>query len=61
MRTSMKLGIMLAPVAFLAACGSGDIDTVSKGQELQDLQSAYQSRAITDKEYEEQKEQVLDK
>lgn len=57
----MRYLMMLAPVAFLAACGSDDINTVSKGQELQDLQSAYQSRAITDKEYEDQKEQVLDK
>lgn len=57
----MRYFYMVAPVAFLAACGSSDIDTVSKGQELQDLQSAYQSRAITDKEYEEQKEEVLEK
>ena len=57
----MRYWMMLAPVAFLAACGSDEVNTVSKGQQLQDLQSAYQSRAITDSEYEEQKDEVLDK
>ena len=57
----MRYVMMLAPLAFLAACVANEVPAVSKGQELQDLQSAYQSRAITDKEYEEQKEDVLDK
>ncbi len=57
----MRYFFMLAPVAVLAACGANEVPAVSKGQELQDLQSAYQSRAITDKEYEEQKEEVLEK
>jgi hypothetical protein len=44
----------------LAACGSDDAPPVSKGQQLNDLQKAYQNRAITDDEYEEEKENVLD-
>lgn len=50
---------MLATL-FLAACGSDDVPPVSKGQQLNDLQSAYKNRAITEGEYEDQKEQVLD-
>ncbi len=50
----------LALPLFLAACGSDNPPPVSKGQQLQDLQGAYQNRAITDDEYEDQKGKILD-
>lgn len=45
---------------FLAACGSDHHPPVSKGEQLNDLQSAYKNRAITDDEYDDQKEDILD-
>ena len=57
--------LMLAPVAFtalmLSACGSDPELAGTEGQELTDLQNAYKNRAITPDEYEEQKEEVLDR
>lgn len=55
----------LLPLAFvsclmLAACGSDEPPPVSKGQQINDLQQAYKNHAITDDEYEDQKEEVLD-
>ena len=50
----------LACALFLTACGSDHTPPVSKGAQLNDLQSAYQNRAITDDEYEDQKEEILD-
>lgn len=48
----------------LAGCGGADVTnqntTVSKGQQLIDLQKAYKSGAITKEEFEDQKKQVLD-
>ncbi len=50
----------------LAACGGGGADstvhntTVSKGQALVDLKKAYDSGAISEKEYEKQREKILD-
>lgn len=49
----------------LSGCGGGGSKTTvnhritTKGQELLDLQRARDSGAITDSEYEEQREQVL--
>lgn len=45
----------------LAACSSDPVPPVSKGRQLQDLQGAYQNRAITDSEYEDEKEKILDR
>lgn len=51
----------------LAACGGGGADanihatTVSKGQELIDLQKALESGVIDQDEYEDQKEAILDR
>jgi len=59
--------MILSSVVLLSACGGGDSDnslqatTVSRGQELIDLQKAYESGAISEKEYKDQKEQILDK
>lgn len=50
----------IACVLFLAGCGSDNPPPVSKGQQLNDLQNAYQNRAITDEEYKDQKEEILD-
>jgi hypothetical protein len=45
----------------LTACGSDEpVPPVSKGEQLTDLQRAYQDRAITDDEYEDEKDKILD-
>jgi uncharacterized membrane protein len=50
----------------LAACGGGGADntvhntTVSKGQALIDLKKAYDAGAISEREYNKQREQILD-
>ncbi len=48
----------------LSGCGSSTNTTVetkqTKGQQLIDLQEAYESGAISEEEYEELKERVLD-
>ena len=59
--------LMLALPLGVAACGGGGADvrtsttTVSKGQELTDLKKALDSGAITQKEYEKLREEVLDR
>ncbi|HRQ60622.1 MAG TPA: hypothetical protein PLO23_03780 [Alphaproteobacteria bacterium] len=45
----------------LAACGSGPAEPDTTGQQLLDLQDAYKNRAITPDEYEDQKEEILDR
>lgn len=45
----------------LVACGSDPELSGTKGQELLDLQNAHKERAITSDEYEDQKEEVLDR
>jgi hypothetical protein len=50
----------------LAACGGGtdtqvSTTSVSKGQELMDLQTARNSGVISQDEYEDQKEKILDR
>ena len=52
-------------LATVAACGGGDADVetttnnTTVGQELLDLQAALQSGAITQDEYDEQREKIL--
>lgn len=53
--------LMFAALPLLMACGSDDVYPVSKGQQLTDLQQAYQNRAITDSEYKDEKEKILDR
>ena len=50
----------------LVACGGGpsskaEVSTQTLGQEMMDLKSAYESGAITEKEYEKAKKQLLKK
>lgn len=56
------------PIVFLTACGGGtevksqtNTTNVSQGQELMDLQKAHDSGAISNSDYEKQKEKILDR
>jgi UDP-N-acetylmuramoylalanine-D-glutamate ligase len=63
---ALIMGMALSGLLMLAACGGGGADstvnntTVSKGQALIDLKNAYESGAISKKEYEDQREQILE-
>jgi hypothetical protein len=67
MMNKFILTFLYAGTLMLAACGGGDSETslqattVSAGQELIDLQKAYQSGVITEPEYNAAKEKILDK
>ncbi len=63
-----SLGLIVAlglPALAVSACGSDDGRTVvktestSRGQQLIDLQRAYENGAISRKEYEREREKVL--
>lgn len=60
----MRITVLIAALfasAVISGCSSDpEPPPVSKGKQLTDLQGAYQNRAITDDEYEEQKEEILD-
>ena len=65
MLKQMMLAIAVGTLALsLTGCGSSTNTTVetkqTKGQQLIDLQEAYESGAISEEEYEELKERVLD-
>jgi ABC-type glycerol-3-phosphate transport system substrate-binding protein len=55
----------LAAALGVAACGGGgaevksEVTTTTKGQQLMDLQKAYESGAITKEQYEREKQKVL--
>jgi uncharacterized membrane protein len=64
---ALIFGISLSSLLMLAACGSdAEQDTtvhnttVSKGQALIDLKNAYDSGAMTQEEYEKEREKILD-
>jgi uncharacterized membrane protein len=63
---ALIIGITLSSLLMLAACGGGGADntvhntTVSKGQALIDLKKAYDAGAISEREYNKQREQILD-
>lgn len=60
--------IAAACLALLSSCSGGgakmetkqDIKTTTTGQELMDLQKAYESGAISKEEYEDQREKILE-
>ena len=63
---ALIMGAALSSVLMLAGCGGGGADstvhntTVSKGQALIDLKKAYDSGASSEREYEKQREKILD-
>jgi hypothetical protein len=65
--TALGLATVLGLSAFtLNACGGGDdnrpvvkAETNTRGQQLLDLQRAYENGAITRREYESQREKIL--
>ena len=65
MKTKRLLAAGLVSLALLAGCGgSTDVrvqgtTTISKGQELSDLQRALNDGAITQKEYESLREKIM--
>ncbi len=66
MKKTFGIGAALIVAATLAGCGGGDqyvtvsgTTTISKGQELTDLQRALQEGAITQSEYDTLRERIL--
>jgi len=63
---ALILGVTLSSLLMLAACGGGGADstvnntTVSKGQALIDLKKAYDSGAMSEREYEKERDRILD-
>ena len=58
---------MLSAMLLVTACGGGgarsnqNINSTTKGQELMDLKRAYDEGIISQREYNTQKEQILDR
>lgn len=55
---------LVAPLGLMGCGGGGaksetDIKTTTTGQELQDLKKAYDEGALTEEEYEREREKVL--
>jgi hypothetical protein len=63
---ALIMGLVLSSALMLAGCGGGGADstvnntTISKGQALLDLQKAYQAGAMTEREYEKERQRILD-
>lgn len=61
------LMVLAFSFSLLVACGGGgsrtvqNTNTTTKGQELIDLKKAYDSDIINEREYNNQREQILDK
>ncbi len=65
---ALIIGMSFSGLLMLAACGGGGAEqdttvhntTVSKGQALIDLKNAYDSGAMTQDEYEAEREKILE-
>ena len=62
--------VMLALVAFLTGCCGGsktveqtpvNVQTKTTGEQLMDLQKAYESGAITEQQYNKMKQEIIEK
>ena len=64
-RTAVLVATMAALALGLTACGGSrtrtetNVTSVSTGQQLTDLQAAYEQGAITEAEYEKKKKEIL--
>lgn len=62
---TLAAATVLASTLLLAGCGGGDstikAETTTTGQQLLDLKKAYEAGALSEKEYKEQREKILDK
>ena len=65
MKTISTLSLAAAMALVLSGCGGGgaktEVSTKTLGQELTDLQQAYEAGAITESEYEKSKKSLLKK
>jgi uncharacterized lipoprotein len=64
MKSVSKLVILVACLAGLSGCGTSQqlkVSSQTVGQELIDLKKAYDSGALTEKEYNKQREAILDR
>lgn len=56
------LALLVVGGSLMAGCGTQvrqDVQSTTKGQELQDLEAARKQELITDKEFEKQKKKIL--
>ncbi len=56
------LAVLVVGSSLMAGCGTQvrqDVQSTTKGQELQDLEAARKQGLITDKEFEKQKKKIL--
>lgn len=66
-RTVAKTLLLVGGLALVAGCSGGGADsetnvkTTTQGQELLDLKAALDAGALTQKEYDEQREKILDR
>ena len=63
--TSLSFTALALAAALVAGCGGGDstvqASTTTVGQELTDLKKAYDDGIVTEKEYQESKEKILER
>jgi len=61
---TLAIAALVASFLALAGCGGGDstikAETTTTGQQLLDLQKAYEAGAIDESEYKRQREKILD-
>jgi hypothetical protein len=68
MRSNSLLGVLAAvalmSLGTLSGCGGAEVETshttATTGQQLMDLQKAYEAGIITQQEYEQQRKKLLD-